>query len=141
MRAQLERRAYGAVDFATHLRMAAVTARLRQHADSLKHCRASIRALQQSAEQADAQADGELRVAFQAHLAVAYHNAAVALAQNQHLQEASAAAKLAQELAAATLPAKHKWVHSINSTSRLLADMHLSTSFVTEQMRLPQVPA
>ena len=45
--AQLERRAYGAVDFATHLRMGAVAAKLRQHGESLKRCRASIRVLQQ----------------------------------------------------------------------------------------------
>ena len=91
--------------------------------------------------QEDAHLEEDLRSAFHAHLAVAYHNTAVELAQNQHMLDASATAKLAQELAATTLPAKHRWVHLISSTVRLLSDMHRGMNFVTQQVRLPQVRA
>jgi len=137
---QMERAAYGAVDFATHLRMAAVDAKVKNHADSLKHCRASLKVLQQGAQDEEAGGNAELPSAFHAHLAVAFHNTAVQLAQTQQLQEASASAKLAQELAAKALPAKHRWVKLIGSTARLLSDMHIATTFVEASLR-PQLGA
>jgi len=133
---QMERRAYGAVDFATHLRMAAVASKLKHHSDSLKHCKAALTVLQQTAGEEEGSSP-ELRGAFHAHLAVAYHNTAVQLAQTQQLREASAAAKLAQQLATTALPAKHRWVQRISATTRLLQDMHISTSFVNQQVRVP----
>ena len=50
------------------------------------------------------------------------------------------AAKLAQELVAKALPAKHRWVKLIGSTARLLSDMHVSTTFVEASLR-PQLGA
>ena len=136
---QMERTVYGAVDFATHLRMAAVEAKVKNHAESLKHCRAALKVLQQGAQDEEAGGTTELPAGFAAHLAVAYHNAAVELAQTQQLQEASASAKLAQELVAKALPAKHRWVKLIGSTARLLSDMHVTATFVEASLR-PQGP-
>ena len=138
-RAQMERRAYGAVDFATHLRMAAVSSKLKLHPESLRHCRASLAVLQQTASE-EQEGSGEVQAAFNAHLAVAYHNTAVQLAHMQQLHEASVAAKLAHKLAATSLPPKHRWFHTISSTARLLKDMHISTTFVTQQVRQQDSP-
>jgi len=134
---QMERKAYGAVDFATHLRMAAVTARLSHHTEALGHCRAALRVLQESAaqEQADPEGAPALPRAYHAHLAVVYHNLAVQLAYLQQLQHASGTAKVAQQLVTQALPAKHRWVRHISSSARRLRDMHLSTSFVEHSLR------
>lgn len=53
----------------------------------------------------------------------------------ERTQEASATAKLAQKLAQSTLPAKHRWVKHINSTARLLRDLHISSAFVEHSLR------
>ena len=135
---QMERHAYGAVDFATHLRLAAVASKMKQHVESLKHCRASLRVLQHGADEAGEGTVEGAAAAFLAHLAVAYHNTAVQLAHTQQLQEASASAKLAHDLVTKVLPAKHRWVKLIAQTARLLSDMHVSTAFVEHSLR-PQL--
>ena len=73
--------------------------------------------------------------AYHAHLAVAYHNYAVQLAQCQELQQASAAVHAADKLAAEALPAKHRWAKQICATVQKLRDLHVSTQFVQHSIR------
>lgn len=133
---QLERKAYGAVDFATHLRMAAVSARLSHHTVSLKHCKAALKVLQEAAGLHGGHGGPPAAArTYHAHLAVVYHNLAVQMAYLQQLQHASGTAKVAQQLVTQALPAKHRWVRHISSSARRLRDMHLSTSFVEHSLR------
>ena len=107
----LERKAYGAVDFATHLRMAAVSARLSHHTVSLKHCKAALKVLQEAADLHGGHGGAPAAArTYHAHLAVVYHNLAVQMAYLQQLQHASGTAKVAQQLVTQALPAKHRWV-------------------------------
>lgn len=132
----LERKAYGAVDFATHLRMAAVSARLSHHTVSLKHCKAALKVLQEAADLHGGHGGAPAAArTYHAHLAVVYHNLAVQMAYLQQLQHAAGTAKVAQQLVTQALPAKHRWVRHILSSARRLRDMHLSTSFVEHSLR------
>ena len=107
----LERKAYGAVDFATHLRMAAVSARLSHHTVSLKHCKAALKVLQEAADLHGGHGGAPAAArTYHAHLAVVYHNLAVQMAYLQQLQHAAGTAKVAQQLVTQALPAKHRWV-------------------------------
>ena len=107
----LERKAYGAVDFATHLRMAAVSTRLSHHTVSLKHCKAALKVLQEAADLQGGHGGAPAAArTYHAHLAVVYHNLAVQMAYLQQLQHASGTAKVAQQLVTQALPAKHRWV-------------------------------
>lgn len=130
-----ERRAFGAVDFATLLRTAAVLSKMKHHSEALKLCRGAVTALQSAAANAEAADDSALPPSYHAHLAVAYHNYAAELARMQQMAEAAAAAKIADELVAHALPTKHLWARTIRTTLQKLRDMNLSTAFVRHSLR------
>ena len=139
---KMEEGACGAVDFATHLRMGAVEAKVRNHADSLKHCRAALKALAQQGaaigidtEEGGSGGGADVARAHLTHLAVAYHNCALQLAQTKQLQDGASSAKLAHELAEKALPADHRWTKAIGATDRLLGGMTASIGHFEASLR------
>ena len=152
--ALLEERALGAVDFSTKLRLATVYFKAKDHQTALTHGQAAIDLLIELAEvhgiEAQSQTtDGtaaaraaaesaaeEISSKVQAHLAVAYHNLAVQLAYPAAgtLQKAHQMVNVADQLAALSLPAKHRWARQICSTVQKLRDLHVSTSFVQHSL-------
>ena len=160
--ATLEERAHGAVDFATLLRLGAVHSKSSKgHVRGLAHCEAAVEALRQVGSATtpsgaaptpimtlpawrDAAARGAegpaqprraMHAAYQAHLAVAYHNLAVELAYVQRLQDASAMIHVADELASQSIPAKHRWARAICASVQRLRDLHVTNSFVQHSLR------
>lgn len=126
--------AYGAADFASLLRTGGVLCAMNKHTASMRYTQAALDSLQQGAAEQEA-AGKPLPAAYHAHLAVAYHNYATQLARGKMLYEASAAIKIAHQLAAQVLPTKHRWARAIHASEQLLRDIHLATSFVTHSLR------
>lgn len=73
--------------------------------------------------------------AYHAYLGVSYHNLAVCYAQCGQLQQANAMVNVADQLAAQSLPAKHRWSRQICATLHRLRDLHVSTEFVHHSLR------
>eukprot|EP00965_Chrysotila_dentata_P067646 2238699-Pleurochrysis_carterae.AAC.1 len=129
----MERKAHGVVDFGTHLRSAAVNAKMRRHTEAMRCCRLALGVLKQWADVEEA-ASPQVQRAFDAHTAVVYHNIAVQLAHDSQLQGASATAALAEKLSRAALPAKHCWRRTISATASLIRDMHICHAFLNSKL-------
>ena len=106
----------------------------------------------------------EMRASFNAHLAVAYHNLGVQLAQGGQLQPASAMIRVADQLACEALAPKHRWARqshhrgagtldqrsplvsatltcdpralwTVCASATKLRDLHVASSFVQHSLR------
>ena len=130
--ASLEQRVHGAPDFATYARLGAACSRSKAHADGLRYCHAAVESLRLAAGASETQTAKE---AYNAYLAVAYHNLAVQLANCSQLQEAAAMMDVADQIVAHALPAKHRWARHICASVRRIRDLHVSTRFVEHSLR------